>query len=255
MAQIPVNSSYISPVGTTWTSHNNGVVTQNSQQVATPYSVPIYQYPQASIYGMPAQPMSGVNINIYNPAGVGGPVSTSNAAATYALPAQNVQGQPQMSNNIQQYQAHPVASTPIASTSINAGAEDNESQKKKDIVQITDDYVKTLESYLRSNDQQIRSVGIKELIERFEEDSSRYEDPALTALLNIALQDRNSENRLLAMSTIAAGSAHGDENTVKLLQALQKSENLYGQEALMANDALLKAARTKISVPDNSKSK
>ena len=255
MSQIPVNSSYIPPVGTTVYPYNNLAVAQNPQQGTVPYSAPIYQYPQASIYGMPAQPMSGVNINIYNPAGVGGPVSTSNAAATYAIPAQNVQGQPQMYNDIKQYQTSPVATAPIANTPINSNTESENSKKTKDIVQITDDYVKTLESYLRSKDEQIRSVGIKELIERFEEDSSRYEDPALTALLNIALQDTNSQNRLLAMSPIASGSAHGDENTVKLLQVLQKSKNMYGQEALMANDALLKAAQTKISVPDNSSNK
>ena len=60
---------------------------------------------------------------------------------------------------------------------------------------------------------------------------------------------------MLAMSPIAAGSAHGDENTVAILQPLQASDKLYGQEAVMANNALLKTAQTMTSIPDNSPEK
>ena len=128
----------------------------------------------------------------------------------------------------------------------------DEKQKTKKVVELTDDYIKTLENYLRSPDATVRKSGIKELINRYEEDESRYDDPALTALLNIALQDSDTNNRLFAMSPIASGSAHGDENTIKLLQNLQASDKLYGQEAKMANDALLNAAQTKVEIPDNS---
>ena len=93
------------------------------------------------------------------------------------------------------------------------------------------------------------------MIKRFEEDKTRYNNPALTALLNIALQDPSASNRLLAMSPIASGGAVGDKNTVELLKKLASSDKLYGQEAQMANDALLNASQNRIEVPDYSPDK
>ena len=116
---------------------------------------------------------------------------------------------------------------------------------------MTDDYIKTIENYLRSPDESVRKAGIVDLLKRFGEDSSRYDDPALTALLNIALQDPKANNRLLAMSSISGEMAHGDENTVQLLKNLQTSDKLYGQEAKMATEALLKAAQTRTEIIDN----
>ena len=107
-----------------------------------------------------------------------------------------------------------------------------------------------MESYLRSQDSHIRQTGITELIKRFEEDNTRYNDPALTALLNLALQDPTPNNRVLAMSVIAGGSATGDNNTIKILEELQKSDKLFGQEAIMANKSLIKTAQTRTQVPD-----
>ena len=147
-----------------------------------------------------------------------------------------------------------IANSPLLNEG-NTDAAKEEKQKTKKVVELTDDYIKTLESYLRSPDENIRKTGVKELIKRFEEDDSRYDDPALTALLNIALQDPDENNRMLAMSPIAAGSAHGDENTVAILQPLQASDKLYGQEAVMANNALLKTAQTMTNIPDNSPEK
>ena len=74
----------------------------------------------------------------------------------------------------------------------------------------------------------------------------------MTALLNISLQDPDANNRLLAMSPIASGSAHGDTNTIEILKPLQSSDKLYGQEAVIANNALLKTAQTMMTIPDNS---
>ena len=194
-------------------------------------------------------------IYIYNPSAIGGPSSNSTANASYTLP----QNSDPFANQSVVSAYNPQRNLSIANTPLRNDSEKNEpkteNKKTKKIVELTDDYIKTLESYLRSPDENIRKSGIKELIKRFEEDDSRYDDPALTALLNIAIQDPDANNRLLAMSTIAGGSAHGDENTVKILKPLQASDKLYGQEAIMANNALLKAAQTMITVPDNSPEK
>ncbi len=233
-------------------------VVQNTQQSnisAQPNVQPIYQYPVTSLYNPAQMPQqaSGVNINIYNPSGLGqnGLPSGGNM---YSQPVTNnavMNNQPVQQPAAQTLQTNEAA--PIANTSIsNQTEEPKKDQKTKQVVELTDDYIKTLENYLRSNDANVRRSGINQVINRFEEDKSRYDDPALTALLNIALQDPDETNRLLAMSPIASGSAHGDENSVKLLQNLQSSDKIYGQEAKMANEALLNTAQNKVSVPDDS---
>ena len=58
-----------------------------------------------------------------------------------------------------------------------------EDKPKKDIVLLTDDYIKTLENYLRDDNPDIKLMGAKEVMKRFREDESRKGDPALTALL------------------------------------------------------------------------
>lgn len=260
MAQSPMNNIYSMNNGVASNSYTNYTAapipnyasTQTQSVKVEPQNTTsqIYQYPSTSLYEPSKQASSGVNIYIYNPTGMGGPSSNSTANATYALPGQN--SHPIINNNIPAPQVT-AATTPIANTSISENpAQESSNQKTKNIVELTDDYIKTLENYLRSPDASIRKSGINELIKRYEEDKSRYDDPALTALLNIALQDTDPNNRMFAMSTIAGGSAHGDENTVKLLQNLQSSDKLYGQEAKMANDALLNSVQTKIEVPDDS---
>lgn len=236
----PVASAPVSTVAT-----NNGQ--QGTVSVSTPNGFSqVYSYPTTSVYGTAQQPQaaSGVNIHIYNPSAIGGPTSNSTANANYAMP--NNGAQPWMAYDPKQLA--PSNSTAIANTSLNSEKTDD-SKKKKQIVELTDDYIRTLESYLKSADADIRKSAIVDLINRFEEDTSRYDDPALTALLNIALQDPNANNRLLAMSPIAGENAHGDKNTINLLKSLQASDKLYGQEAKMANEALLKSAQTKKEVP------
>ena len=257
---LPINY----PTGTPLYNYpnNTAVPQQGSVSVSTPNSAPqIYNYPQTSVYGTPnKQAASGVNIYIYNPSAIGGPTSNSTANATYAMPGseqQPAQAIAQTPLEIGRDAVNPeqnmtIANTPISKVNDNT---DNNNQKTKNIVELTDSYIKTLESYLKSPDKQIRQGGIKEVIKRFEEDDSRYTDPALTALLNIALLDPDASNRLLAISVVAGGQAHGDENTVQLLKQCEQSDKLYGQEALLASKALLKTAETRQTVIDNSPNK
>ena len=255
MSQIPTNNTYSvsngTPLYTYQTSTPKALVTQQGQGVSVSSNngnSQIYQYPTTSLYDTNAnkQASSGVNIYIYNPSGIGGPSSNSTANASYGYP---IPGSQTTVNNTVHQENNVVAKT---TNTTEQTTKTDKKQKTKKVVELTDDYIKTLENYLRSPDATVRKSGIKELINRYEEDESRYDDPALTALLNIALQDSDTNNRLFAMSPIASGSAHGDENTIKLLQNLQASDKLYGQEAKMANDALLNAAQTKVEIPDNS---
>ena len=204
---------------------------QGAVAISTPQGKQIYNYPQTSIYNEPAKSASGVNIYVFNPSGIGAP-STFN-------------------NNFAQTPNSPIANTPIANTSLKAEKSETEKPKKtKNIVKLTDDYIMTEESFLRSEDAAVRKQGIIDLVKRFEEDESRYDNPSLTALLNIALQDSDVHNRMLALGIIASGGAHGDENTIQLLDILKNSEEMYGQEAKMAANALLKTSQTREKVPD-----
>ena len=252
------NSMYNIQQGTPLYNYSSAVPQQQTVAVSTPTQSQIYNYPQSSIYTTPnKQAGSGVNIYIYNPSAIGGPTSNSTANATYTMPdgtqsnTQNVATapipqQPIFNDNIKN-QYNDTNEQPLAKTSIkDEETKEAKDNKPKNIVALTDDYIRTLESYLKSPDKTVRQGAIKELIKRFEEDDTRYEDPALTALLNVALLDSEPSNRLMAMSVISSGGAHGDETTVQLLQNAEKSDKLYGQEAVMANKALLKTAETRI---------
>ena len=261
MTQIqPNNQIQTYQVGTPLYTYQNNVPQQQTVSVSPQPGVtaPYYQYPQTSIYNDPnKQAASGVNIYIYNPSGIGGPCSNSNANVTYGQPTQPIPQIPQpVINTVTAPPAEPSNAVAIANTPISQSEPTPQPhQKTKRVVELTDDYIKSLESYLRSPDESIRKTAVKEIIQRYEEDNSRYDDPALTALLNIALQDPVPNNRVMAMSVIAGGNAHGDENTIAILNNLSNSDKMYGQESKMASSALIKAAQETSIVPDYSPDK
>lgn len=248
-----------------------------------------YQVPQSNIYApsamqQPIQPVapqavsqpvqpaatqgasptaSAVNIIIQNP--------TANPAPAYpAYPANYYMQQPvynMMPNN-----AYPQAApapqaaapvvAPVAAAPMEKEAEKTEEKsdekkpaKTKNVVQLTDDYIKTLENYLRNPNKDIRMMGAKELSKRFTEDDSRKNDKALNSLLNLVLQDKASDVRLLGLAMANGGLAQGDETTVQILQNMQNSQSAFGQDALTATDALLKMSGTTVKIPDNSPDK
>jgi len=124
--------------------------------------------------------------------------------------------------------------------------------KEREIVVLTDNYIKNLENYLKSNNTELRKDAAKELLMRFKEDKSRVDNPSLTALLNIALQDTNGTVRGLAMSIIQAGYAKGDKLTEQILGAMQHQKTSYSTDATQAADSLLQMSKTKMKVADNS---
>ena len=266
MTQIPQTGQIQNPnlMNTSGIQSYNPAVTQQGGQtvtVSTPVSS-IYQYPTTSLYDTnQKQGANGVNIYNYNPSGYGAPSTNTcygpynyttaqqpvNAAnslsyedVSNALRTNNTNGQAPASAPLSG-DNQPLPAAPVTGTASN----DNKADEKKQVTELSDDYIKMLESYLTNSNSEIRRQGIEDLIKRFEEDKSREKDPALTALLNIALQDPNASNRLLAMSPVASDVAAGDQNTIKLLENLTKSDKVYGQEAKTASNALLKATRKK----------
>mgnify|MGYP002857791434 CR=1 FL=1 len=126
----------------------------------------------------------------------------------------------------------------------NSTTESNDGKKTttKKIVKLDDNYIKTVENYLNSQDKEVRKMGAKEVADRLMEDSSRNDDPALTALVNKMLQDPSSGIRAVALSLLESRSILGNDLTVKLLKDMQKSDSGYGMDSTQATSALLKMA-------------
>lgn len=138
---------------------------------------------------------------------------------------------------------------PVAATQI-AQPQNDKNVAKKDIVLLTDDYIRTLENYLRNDNPDIKLMGAKELMNRFREDSSRKNDPALTALLNLTLQSKYSNVKMVGMGILQNGWAQGDAMTQQLLAQAQQSNSGYGLDALDAAKAALKSAGQTVQVVD-----
>lgn len=247
-----------------------------------------YQVPQSNIYSQsamqqPIQPVaqqavsqpaatqggsptaSGVNIIIQNPTVNPAPAPTQAYPSNYYMqqPVYNMlpnnayqQPAPQPAAPAPQ-PAAPIASAPIEKEEKKAEekSDDKKTNKTKNVVQLTDDYIKTLENYLRNPNKDIRMMGAKELSKRFSEDDSRRDDKALNSLLNLVLQDKASDVRLLGLAVANGGLAQGDETTVQILKNMQNSQSAFGQDALMASEALLKMSGTTVKIPDNSPDK
>ena len=119
---------------------------------------------------------------------------------------------------------------------------DEKKTEKRQVVELTDDYIKTLENYLNSQDTEVRLMGAKEVVNRLTEDPSRKDDPALNALVNKMLQDPSSTIRAIALSLIDSRTASGNDYTVNVLKKMQTSKEGFGQDSLQATSALLKMA-------------
>lgn len=179
-----------------------------------PYQNGVYQYPQSSLYS--SQPMQmqypmNYNNNLNN--------NSLNAVGDNQTPAP------------------PAPQTTQEETK----TEDKKEEKRmKEKVPLTDDYIKSLENYLNSQDSKVRLMGAQDVLERFKEDSARKNDAALTALLNKILQDPNSAVRFLGLTTLEAGYATGNEQTVEILKAIQADgQKEYGEDSLLASQILL----------------
>jgi hypothetical protein len=194
---------------------------------------------------------SGVNIQIFNPsANAGGaccPAPTVQPAPTNPFPFQsypqqyytNPMGAPQP-------QAQAPAAAPAPAAPPQAPAEQPKKTEKREIVELSDDYIKNLENYLNSQNVDVRSQGGQEVIARLKEDDSRKDDPALNALVNKMLNDPSQKVRVIGMSALDSGIATGNDETVKILTNMQNSQSGYGEDALSASNLLLKMSGSRV---------
>ena len=88
---------------------------------------------------------------------------------------------------------------------------------------LTDEYIRNLENYLNSQDKAVRLSAAKEVFARLDEDTSRKDDKALTALVNKMLQDPSEEVKLHALAALEGRICNGE----------------YGQDAIDASRILL----------------
>lgn len=210
-----------------------------------------YIPPQYSIYPQyqqqPAQNQNvqvpstaaGVNIQIFNPsvATPGSQAPTYNVNAPcypsgYYTGSYGTQQQIPQQNNQQ-------TNNTTVTTGTGEVKKDTKTEKRK-ITELTDDYIRNLESYLNSQEKAVRINAAKEVFARLEEDDSRNDDKALTALVNKMLQDPCEEVRILALSALDSRICKGDDYTVNVLKGIQQNNTGNGQDAIDASNILLK---------------
>lgn len=214
-----------------------------------PYQPPV-QNQQAQTYQIPAS-TSGVNIQIFNPS-----VTTPGAQApTYNVnapcyPSGYYTGQMgadgKLHNNSNNNNNSNVNNTSTSTTTETTTKENDKKTEKRKIVQLTDDYIRNLETYLNSPEREIRLNAAKEVYARLEEDESRKDDKALTALVNKMLQDPSQEIRFLALAALDSRIVTGDDFTVGVLQKMQNDPNADRQDAVDASSILLKMSGNQI---------
>lgn len=235
-----------------------------ASNMTTPVAPAQTPAPQAAQNPSPTQPsasVGAVQIYISNPTVNAGGNANAGVAApqsyppNYYMPQQNIQNN-NYSGGQQQGLVSPPASTPTQPVQQQPAApaqpqnnstqtqqtekKDDKKADKKPIVPLTDEYIMSLENYLNSQNSQVRLMAAKEIIKRLKEDDSRKSDPALTNLLNKALQDPSQGVRLLALSALDAGYSNGDEYTDQLLQNMQNSKAVYNEDATLAASIQLK---------------
>lgn len=214
------------------------------QNTAYPPYVPQAQ-PQNQTYQIPAS-ASGVNIQIFNPSvttpGAQAPTYNVNAPcypSAYYTGQIGSDGKLHNGNN-----GNTNTKTDNTTTNTNitetTKKENTKKTEKRKIVQLTDDYIRNLENYLNSPEKEIRLNAAKEVYARLEEDDSRKDDKALTALINKMLQDPSTEIRFLALTALDSRIVTGDDFTVGVLQKMQQNPNTDRQEAVDASGILLK---------------
>jgi len=218
--------------------------------------------PQTQQYNPPYYPpqittspgATGVNIQIFNPSvtppGATAPTYNVNAPNYYpagAYPSNYYTTQMgqcpcchgnngNTGNNAVNQETN--SSNTTTQTTENISSTGDKTEKKR-VVLLNDDYIRNLENMLNSQDKSQRITAAKAVFERLDEDPSRKDDKALTALVNKMLQDPVQEVRLLALSALEGRICNGDDFTVAVLKNMQTNPQGQGFDAADASRILL----------------
>ena len=254
-------SSYYTSVNPSISNNNNYIPTYQPQYYTSNYG---YTTPTGAMqYPVTSQTITQPSVNGITPG------ATIQAGATTCEVPQGANGLNIIINSptVAAPNSHPMINTNTncmgkgdgtsnATASATANADTGKKTKKtKNVVALTDDYIKNLENYLRSPNKEMKLYAIQQIAERFQEDESRKTNPSLNALLNLALQAKEPQTRFVALALLNNGTAGGNEVTAQILNNLQQSNIFKGAEADDAKKALLKMSETVVKVPDNSPDK
>jgi len=189
---------------------------------------------------------SGVHINIINPTAGGPAPDTANWAAGYnqwamggyntcpcCCPQNQYPNSTQINND---------NSTKIENNQNSVDYANNPDYQPKRITIINDDYIKTLEQWLNSQEESQRKSAAKQVFQRLQEDKRRYDNPALNALINKMLQDPCHYVKSMALLSLSSRLAKGDELTKQLLQKIAQDKSYYGIDAEQAESILIQMA-------------
>lgn len=181
---------------------------------------------------------SGVNIQIFNPS-VTAPGAT---AAPATVNAPNYCPNPPNCYPPNYYtQNFNQSSTMQPQQSVQAPGTKKE---KRDVILLTDDYIKTLENHLNSQKKDERLMGAKEVLARFQEDPARKNDMALNELVNKMLQDPYKPVQYIAMGLLDTRAATGNATSVNILHGIQQNSKSEDPQtalnAVKATNILLK---------------
>ena len=223
-------------------------VPQQIQQPQMPQGYPPQYY--LNNYNYVQNPMAGQPASIQQPMNNMQPVMPQKIETTQANPY--TQQTPLVAENDMQV-SQDIIKDIDARMAAQKELEKNGTQKR--VVNLTNEYIMSLENYLNNPNEEIRIMASKEILTRLNEDKNRYDDPALNALLNKMLQDPNSLVRVAAMSALSSQLASGNEYTVKLLQDIQNNPKSSKEDVVEAANILLKmSADTEIKyVPKKEK--
>jgi len=172
---------------------------------------------------------SGVNINIINPTAGG---STPACYNTWAMGGYNV-------GDVNRMAPSNPPSNPPTPPNDAPDLNNDPNYKQKRITVINDEYIKTLEQWLNSQDLSERKIAAKHILARLQEDKRRYDNPALNALVTKMLQDPNQDIRSIALLTLNTKLARGNEYTQGILRNLTESTACFGLEGKQAREALM----------------
>lgn len=160
---------------------------------------------------------------------------------TYEAPVAEVKEnkvQPQNQPQVQNVQSNPIKAEVAVPKELVAALEKIAKNTDRPKMELTDHYVKNLESYLNSQDTKLRLMAAQDVVARLQEDPDRKDNPALTALTNKMLQDPETSVRSLSLAALESNIVTGDDFTAQLLrQTAQKQDN---QESDIAKKILLR---------------
>lgn len=120
-------------------------------------------------------------------------------------------------------------------------------KETKTTIPLNDEYIMKLESYLNSQDVEKRIMAAKDILARVQEDKSRKDNLALTALTNKMLKDPHQPIKFLALGILEERLITGNAETVEILTQIEtgrysKNGNV-DQDAIKASNILLKMTR------------